>query len=51
MNQTFPEAGRPARARVAVENLGCKVNRYEADAIAQRFRQAGYSLEIGRAHV
>lgn len=44
MNQTFPEAGRPARARVAVENLGCKVNRYEADAIAQRFRQAGYSL-------
>ncbi len=29
---------------VAIENLGCKVNRYESDAIAQSFRAAGYAL-------
>lgn len=30
------------QARVAVLNLGCKVNRYESDAVAQRFVEAGY---------
>ncbi len=32
------------RGLVAVENLGCKVNRYESDAISQSFTAAGYQV-------
>ena len=29
---------------LVIENLGCKVNRYEADSIAQQFAAAGYRI-------
>lgn len=30
--------------RVALFNLGCKVNRYETDAVGQQFAEAGYDI-------
>lgn len=32
------------KIRVALFNLGCKVNRYETDAVGQQFASAGYEL-------
>lgn len=41
MTQSLMNAYPP---RLAVLNLGCKVNRYETDAVAQQFVEAGYVL-------
>ena len=30
--------------KAALHNLGCKVNAYESEAMAQLLRQAGYEL-------
>ena len=32
------------RTRVAFETLGCRLNQYETDAIATRFRRGGYEI-------
>lgn len=32
----------PGRHTIAFHSLGCKVNRYETDAVAMRFREAGF---------
>ena len=32
------------RKRVALHNLGCKVNAYEMEAMEQELREAGYEI-------
>ena len=38
------DASPPARVRVAVQNVGCKLNQYEAEALMSGFADEGYGF-------
>lgn len=44
MKNTNPPTERHAAWRVAIYNLGCRVNRYESDAVTQQLKEAGFAI-------